>query len=33
MGRRGRAKVVNEFSLERSVRALEDLIEGELRKK
>ena len=32
MGRRGREKVVNEFSLGRSVRALEDLIEGELGK-
>jgi glycosyltransferase involved in cell wall biosynthesis len=30
MGRRGRDKVVSEFSLERSVRALEDLIEMEL---
>ncbi len=33
MGRRGRAKVANEFSLHNSVRTLEDLIEGELRKK
>jgi len=33
MGRRGRDKVVNEFSLQHSVRILEDLIEGELGKK
>jgi glycosyltransferase involved in cell wall biosynthesis len=32
MGRRGRKKVLSEFSLERSVRTLEGLIEGELQK-
>ncbi|MBN1503694.1 MAG: glycosyltransferase [Candidatus Eisenbacteria bacterium] len=32
MGRRGRDKVVSEFSLDSSVRVLEDLLEGELRK-